>query len=151
MKSNSGVGSSHAEFQNIWFCVHEKAGFKKTSVSCAREHHFFHRSRCIFPAAKSCTRFDAEGRQFLIDILWWETDMGMDRSFRVPEALFYVCGKSEKIRRSGGVRSGALKKLWFRVHENLCFEELNVSLGREHIFLDSFGQICPTGQKLHAF
>ena len=52
---------------------------------------------------------------------------------------------------TGGVRSCRLKKQWFCVHEKQCFEELNVSLGREHRFLDSFGQIFPTVQKLHAF
>ena len=95
---------------------------------------FVHRSRCIFSAAKTCIRFDAEGRQFQIDILWWETDLGVNRSFRAPETLFHVCGKSKKIRRSGGVRSGGLKKLWFRVHEKLCVEELDVSPAREHNF-----------------
>ena len=145
------MGAATPSFKTYGFACMRRQVSKKQAFRVHGSIIFSTGRGAFFPAAKSCTRFDAEGRQFLIDILWWETDMGMDRSFRVPETLFYVCGKSEKIRRSGGVRSGGLKKWWFRVHEKLCFEELNVSHGREHSFLDSFGQIFPTGQKLHAF
>ena len=69
MKSNDGVGSSHAEFQNIWFCVHEKAGFQKTSVYVHGSIIFSTGRGAFFSAARSYTHFDAEGRQFLIDIL----------------------------------------------------------------------------------
>ena len=51
------TGSSHSEFENIWFRVHEKTSFKKTNVSRKREHHFFHRSRRAFCSGQKSHAF----------------------------------------------------------------------------------------------
>ena len=61
-RTPSSPEQRHAEFENISFRVHEKAGFEKSGVSPAREYHWLADSGEYFPDARSCTHFDAEVR-----------------------------------------------------------------------------------------
>ena len=53
---------------------------------------FFRCRSAYLSAARSCMRFDAEGRTFLIDISSWDVGISVDSTFRSPEKLFCGCG-----------------------------------------------------------